>query len=56
MRSGSGCSRGSRGNVPIHLIDEPTPFDPLEVWKEHLRALLRIEDQRGEAFLVRRPA
>ncbi len=52
MRSGSGCSRGSRGNVPIHL----TPFDPLDVWKEHLRALLQIEDQRGEAFLVRRPA
>jgi hypothetical protein len=32
----------------LYLIDEPTPFESLEVWKEHLANLLTIPEQDAE--------
>jgi hypothetical protein len=29
-----------------YMIDDPSPFEPLSVWKEHLRDLSKMDDQR----------
>src|SRR5262245_1385870 len=42
------CELGSEPKM--HLIDEPTPFEPLEVWKAHLADLLTIPE-RGDPMV-----